>query len=81
MPLSKTMLEQIAIALLGVGALWCIQQEDSSPWRRWGPVLGLAGQPFWIYTGLVHRQYGMLFINMLYTVVWAAGVWRHWRPK
>lgn len=73
------MVEQIAIALLGVGAMLCMNMRDGTKWRRYGPVLGLLGQPFWIYTSVQHQQWGMLFINALYTAVWTMGIWQQWR--
>jgi len=39
-------LDQIAIALLGSLAAWLSQARGKS-WRKWAPMFGMLGQPFW----------------------------------
>lgn len=73
-------MEQIAIALFGVSAIWLSQ--DSSPERRkWAPVLGLIGQPFWFYAAWKAQQFGIFVLCILYTISWARGVRTQWRAR
>jgi hypothetical protein len=41
------MIAQLGIAIFGVLAVWLAQDENIAR-RRWAPVFGLIGQPFWI---------------------------------
>jgi hypothetical protein len=72
-------LDQIAIVLTGVLAAW-INQDERARVRRWGAVIGLAGQPAWIYAGLHAGQWGMVAVSAGYTVAFARGVALGFRP-
>lgn len=68
---------QIGIALFGVTAVWLSQDERDSR-RRWAPVFGLAGQPFWLIETIQHQQWGMVALCALYTLSWAKGLRGYW---
>ena len=70
-------LDQIAILLTGVIAVWLTQDKRVS-WRRWAPIFGLLAQPFWFYAAWKADQWGIFAIATLYTYAWARGVWTHW---
>lgn len=71
------MIAQIGIATFGVLAVW-LAQEPRIERRRWAPVFGLLGQPFWIWMAVSAQQWGVLLLCALYTVSWARGLsmWR-----
>ena len=71
------MIEQLAIAGLGVSAIWLSQCAQAAA-RRWAPVLGLAGQPFWFYAAFQAQQWGILVLCGFYTLAWAKGIHTHW---
>ena len=71
------MTEQIAIALLGVTAVW-LSQDGRLNWRRWACVFGLCAQPFWFYTTAKAGQWGIFGLCFLYTWSWLRGVRTHW---
>lgn len=71
------MIAQIGIAIFGVTAIW-LSQDHRIAWRRWAPVFGLAGQPFWFWSAWSAEQYGILALCVLYTASWARGL-RMWR--
>ena len=70
-------MEQIAIALLGVSAIW-LSQDASLKRRRWASILGLLGQPFWFYSAYQAEQWGIFLLCFFYTLAWAKGVRTHW---
>lgn len=74
------MLEQIAIALLCVTAVF-LSQDKRESWRKWAPVLGLLGQPFWFYATWKAEQWGIFALCFLYTFSWARGIWTYWIKK
>lgn len=71
------MIAQIGIAIFGVLAVW-LSQESRIERRRWAPVFGLIGQPFWVWSAWSAEQYGILALCVLYTASWARGL-RMWR--
>lgn len=49
------------------------------PWSKWGFVLGLLSEPFYLGTALIHRQWGLLLLTVWWTGSWAFGAWTHFR--
>jgi len=72
-------ISQIAVFIFGASAIWFVGRKES--WRRWGFILGLLGQPFWIYSFISNKQYGMLLMTAVYTYSWATGIYNHWIKK
>lgn len=70
-------MEQIAIALFGVTAVFLSQSRHDDR-RRFACIFGLIGQPFWFYAAWSAQQWGILALSFLYTWAWARGVWVHW---
>lgn len=73
-------MEQIAIALLGVTAIW-LSQDANPDRRRYACLFGLAGQPFWFYSAYSAEQWGILVLCFLYTWAWFKGVRSNWLPR
>lgn len=71
------MIEQIGIAFTGVVAIFLANDHRES-WRRWAPVFGLLGQPFWFYTAYKAQQWGVFMLCVLYGLNWLRGFWNHW---
>ena len=74
------MFAQIFIALFGVTAV-ALSQSSLERRRRWAPVFGLIGQPFWFYAAWESQQWGIFVLCFLYTVSWAKGLHMHWIAK
>lgn len=74
------MIEQMAIAVFGALAIW-MSQSTSPLQQKYAPLLGLAGQPAWIYATIVAEQWGILFLSVLYTLAWCRGVRNQWFPE
>lgn len=71
------MIAQVGILLFGVAALFLV--NDPNPrFRRWGPVLGLIGQPFWFYSAFIAEQWGIFSLCFAYTFAWARGAYHAW---
>lgn len=71
------MIEQLAIALFGVVAIWLSQAEHAKQ-RKWASVFGLLGQPFWFMATIKSEQWGMVAICILYSWAWARGFYLNW---
>ncbi len=70
-------IEQIAIAILGVSAVY-LSQDSRLEHRRWSSVLGLLGQPFWFWATWKAQQWGIFALCFVYTYAWARGFWNNW---
>lgn len=71
-------MDQVFIGLTGVIALWLVNDKRDE-YRRWGPVFGMLGQPFWFYATWKAQQWGIFVLCGLYTLSWAKGLWTHWQ--
>ena len=63
---------QIALAFFGLTALW-MAMGNSARARRWAPVVGLCGQPFWLLFALNASAWGLLVLSLAYSAVYARG--------
>lgn len=73
-------MEQIAIALTGVTAIW-LSQDSRASFRKYACLFGLAGQPFWFYSAYNTEQWGILVLCTFYTWAWFKGVRNNWLTK
>lgn len=71
------MIEQILILFLS-GTTILLVNANSLNLRRYASILGLAGQPFWIYSTFISSQWGMLALSVVYLYAWTKGFWRDW---
>lgn len=74
-------LVQIWIACTGLVAVWLTQQSWKPHWAKYACLLGMASQPAWFYTTLVHEQWGIFVLSLFYTYAWWQGIRRHWLAK
>lgn len=65
---------QVAIALVSLAAIALVALPATHPLARWGFVLGLASQPFWLAATFRARQWGMFAVAFFYCGAWAGGV-------
>ena len=71
---------QLVILISGVTAI-ALTQARSPKKRKYASIVGLAGQPAWLYITYSGEQYGMFLLCCVYTVVWAWGVYMNWFSK
>ena len=67
---------QTIIVLFGGLAVWFVGRTEQ--WGKWGYIFGLCSQPFWLYTTIIHNQWGLFALSCWYTFSWAQGVWNYW---
>ena len=66
---------QLLLVTFSCVAIWMIARKDS--WYKWGYLVGLVGQPLWLYDTYVHEQGGMFVVSIWFTWVYAEGVYNH----
>lgn len=68
---------QIGIGLFGVTGIWLA--NGKSAWqRKWAPIVGLLGQPFWFISAYLAAQWVILAMTLLYTAAWMRGLYHQW---
>jgi hypothetical protein len=67
---------QVAILVFGCSAIWFVGRLED--WKKWGYILGLCSQPFWIWTTISHKQYGITLLSFWYTYSWCQGIYNYW---
>lgn len=73
----ETWIPQIGIAMFGMTAVFLVCSKEQRV-RRWGPVCGLIGQPFWIWSSIAAEQWGILVLTAFYTYSWWRGFRNNW---
>jgi len=67
---------QAMIFITGSVSIFLITRKEH--WNRWGHIVGLIGQPFWVYTMYQTEQWGILVLTSFYTYSWCQGIWYYW---
>ena len=49
---------QIGITIFGVAAILLVAKKN-----KWGFVMGLISQPFWLMTSYLNKQWGVFFLS------------------
>lgn len=74
------MIAQLGILVFGMSAVFLVNDHRDSV-RKWGPVLGLAAQPFWFYEAFTHGQWGIFACSFVYCYSWMRGYYNAWWRK
>jgi hypothetical protein len=67
------------IFLFGASAIWLVSRKEN--WKKWGYILGLLAQPFWLYSTFTDKQWGMFCLSLFYTYSWIQGIYNYWIKK
>lgn len=70
-------MEQLAIALTGVVAIF-LSQQSNEKLKKYACILGLIGQPFWFLATYKAEQWGIFAMCFLYTWMWGLGFYNNW---
>ena len=71
-------MSQIVLAALGLAALWMATGRSERA-RRWSPIVGLLGQPAWLWFAYSVQAWGLFVLSLAYTAVYLRGAWVQWR--
>ncbi len=63
------MLVQTVLVVTAILALYLVGQPDKESRARAG-IVGMAGQPLWLYTAYMNDQHGIVIISLFYTYSW-----------
>ena len=74
--LSLDTIAQIGITIFGVSAIILVARKN-----KWGFVLGLISQPFWLITSYMNKQWGVFLLSAVYIFSWAYGIYEWFYRK
>jgi hypothetical protein len=66
------MIIQILLFTSSALAMWLITRKES--WSKYGYIVGLCSQPFWLYSSFVHEQWGIFALGIFYLYSWVQGI-------
>lgn len=69
---------QLALAFFGLTALFMATGHNPRA-RRWAPIIGLCGQPFWVAFSISASAWGLLALSIAYSAIYVRGIWLQWR--
>lgn len=75
------MVIQFLIILTGGLAILFTQQNKYYILKKYAPILGLIGQPFWFYTSYTNEQWGIFILSFFYSYAWYIGIKNYWLRK
>lgn len=69
---------QTMIAITGCTSSWMIHSADRKV-RTVACILAIIGQPFWYYAAYESQQWGILIVDVVYSLGWVRGLIYNWR--
>ena len=73
------LISQIFIPVFTGLSVYLVSRTDK--FHRWGYVVGLCNQPFWIYTAINNEQYGILALAGWCTFSYIKGIYNRFIKK
>jgi hypothetical protein len=70
---------QIMLFVFGASAIYLVGRKDK--FRKWGFIVGMCGQPFWFYTQIIDKNWGIVALSCIYTFSWGMGIYNNWIKK
>ena len=70
MEINLDMIAQFGITVFGLSSMFLIAHKN-----KWGFVVGLISQPFYLYSSWTHQQWGIFFNGLIYTANWIYGIY------
>ena len=71
---------QLALAFFGLSAMFMATGHNPRA-RRWAPIVGICGQPFWVIFSIQTHAWGLLALSAVYTAVYVRGAILQWRGQ
>jgi len=68
---------QFALAFFGLSAIFMAMGNNLTA-RKWAPIVGLCGQPFWLTFAYQTHASGVMLLSLAYIVVYLIGVRNQW---
>lgn len=76
MQITLDTISQVGLTILSVTAIILISKKN-----KWGFVVGLVSQPFWIATSIINEQWGIFITSIIFTFSWLFGIYQWFFKK
>lgn len=63
-------ISQFGLTIFGLVAILLVAKKN-----KWGFVIGLISQPFWLYTSFYNEQWGIFVVSVVYSGTWIFGIY------
>ena len=73
-------MNQLLIATFGLTSIYFAMGHNQTR-RKYAPIIGLCGQPFWGYFAYQTQGWGLAALVVAYTLVYINGIRIHWSNK
>jgi hypothetical protein len=73
------MLIQIIILVTGCTSIWVVNRKEK--WYKYGCIIGLLGQPAWLYLAITTHNWEIFILTLVYTYSWGQGVYFNFIKK
>lgn len=70
----KIQYDQVGLLLFGAAAIYLVGLDPTNPYQKWGYVVGLISQPFWLYSSFKMKNWGIFYLSIFYTYAWVEGI-------
>lgn len=70
------LISQTMIFVCTATSIWLLGRKES--WSRLGFIVGLAGQPFWLYSSFVSEQWGIFALSLFFVYLWSVGIYNNY---
>ena len=70
---------QVIIFITGASSIWLLAKDNGI--SKWGFVIGLVGQPCWVYITISNQQWGLFFLTFIYTYSYILGTYNYFIKK
>lgn len=70
------LLANIGVAVFGITAIILVAKKN-----KWGFVIGLISQPFWLVTSYLNKQWGVFILTVVYVFTWSYGIYEWFFKK
>ena len=67
---------QFCIFLFGVTSIVLVSKKN-----KWGFVVGLCSQPFWLLNSFINKEWGIFLVSIAYTISWSYGIYEWFFEK
>jgi hypothetical protein len=74
------MFANIMMVLCGIISIYLTNLPEAHQYKKYAPIVGLLGQPFWFYICWITQQWGILALTVVYTYCWTKGLLNYWFP-
>ncbi len=73
-------MNQLCIALFGLTSMYFAMGHNVTM-RKYAPIIGLCGQPFWGYFAYQTKGWGLAMLVLAYSLVYINGIRVQWGGK